>query len=171
MNTLNTKDMTIIQDMNKAISVMHNAGQWLLDNGKEPHDYFHPDNMNSDYLLKYVKPSEFYVAIVNGKPAASLVLQEDERNQSWESVDKGNTKQALYIHWLAVHRDFAGKGLSQVMINFAVKEAKLRGFKIIRLDTDANESKLVKLYENLGFKHVHTEHEEDIDTAFFQMNI
>ena len=165
------KNIEIVQDAAKAIEIMHNVGEWLVASGKNCHDYFLPSNMNSDYLLKYVNPNEFFVAIINGKPAASVVLQEDQRNQSWDSVDKSNHKEALYIHWLAVHRDFAGIGLSRFMIDFAIKEAIRRGFSIVRLDTDANEPKLVKLYKDLGFDMVHIEHEDDIDTAFFQMNL
>ena len=116
----------IIQDTDRAIEVMHNVGTWMESSGLSPSQWWKPENMNRQFLLKHTESDEYYVAIIDNQPAASLVLQETERNQSWKSVDGDNPKQALYVHWLCVHRDFAGQGLSEKMIEFAEKEAKKR---------------------------------------------
>jgi len=99
-----------------------------------------------------------------------MILQETERNQSWKPIDGNNPKKALYVHWLCVHRDFEGQGLSRKMFEQAEKEAVKRGFSILRLDTYADELKLCILYESLGFKLVGTDRDRDRDhlTAFFQ---
>ena len=98
-------------------------------------------------------------------------MQETERNQSWKSIDGDHPKSALYIHWLCVHRNFASQGLSDKMIEFAEQEANKRGFKLLRLDTLADEPKLCQLYERLGFQLVGTEKEEEHHTAFFEKNL
>ena len=138
----------IIQDTDRAIEVMHNVGTWMESSGLSPSQWWKPENMNRQFLLKHTESDEYYVAIIDNQPAASLVLQETERNQSWKSVDGDNPKQALYVHWLCVHRDFAGQGLSEKMIEFAEKEAKKRGFTLLRVGAD-----------------------EQRDTAFFQKEI
>ena len=171
MKSLNPNDIHIIQDMNLAISVMYNVGVWATKNGKDPHFYFNPKDMNAKYLIQHVNPDEFYVVLFNQEPTASCVLQEDERNQSWKCVDKSEPKKALYIHWLAVNRDYAGMGLSKIMIDFAIKEAKRRGFKRLRLDTDANEPKLTEIYKRHGFNIVHIENEDSMNIAFFEMEL
>src|SRR5256885_2416158 len=94
----------IIQDTDIAIVVMHEVGKWLEETGKHPSKWWQPQNMNREFLLQYINPDEFYVVLVNGKPAASVILQYDQRNQSWESIDKDKTKQAIYLHWLCVAR-------------------------------------------------------------------
>lgn len=158
----------IVQDMDKSIEIMLNVGLWMEKMGLEPSVWWKPENMNCNFLLKHTEADEYYVALINGKPAASMVLQETERNQSWKSVDREEPKKSLYLHWLCVHRDFAGQGLSGVMVDYATKEAKRRGFKLLRLDTDANEEKLCRLYESLGFRLMGTEKEENRTTAFYQ---
>lgn len=161
-------DIQITQDLNKSIEVMHNVGVWMDKSGLNPSIWWKPENMNRDFLLKHTEPNEYWVALVSNKPAASMILQESERNQSWKSVDGDKPKKSLYLHWLCVHRDFAGQGFSQKMVDFAIDEAKRRGFKLLRLDTNANENKLCKLYESLGFILMGTQKEKNQTTAFYQ---
>lgn len=157
----------IIQDVDVSISVMLNAGKWLDESGKNPSQWWHPQNMNRDFLLNHVNANEFYAALVDGKPAASVVLQDNERNQSWKSIDNDKKQPALYIHWLCVDREFAGKGLSKMMITLAQREAKKRKFSFVRLDIITHEMKLRKIYDTLGFHLMGI----DGETVFYQKEI
>ena len=158
----------ITQDMDKAIKIMHNAGTWMAASGLNPSKWWKPENMNREFMLQHTEPNEYYVAEVDGKLAASMVLQETERNQSWKSVDGDKPKKALYVHWLCVYRDFAGKGLPLKMIAYANGEAKKRGFHRLRLDTEANQPKLCQIYKNLGFKLMGVVADSGHNTAFFE---
>lgn len=164
-NKLNLK---IVQDEDKTISVMHGAGKWLKDSGRKPSESWQPQNMNKDYLLKHAESSEFYAALIDGKPVAGMILQDNQRNQSWKSVDKDKKIVALYVHWLCVDHEYAGKGLPGVMIDFAAKFAKTKGIHILRLDTNAEEPKLRRIYEELGFNLRSTEKEGNHVTAFYE---
>jgi ribosomal protein S18 acetylase RimI-like enzyme len=168
---INPNRIEITQEADTAIEIMHNVGVWLVESNLHPEEYWLPENMNREYLLKHVNPEEFYVISIDSKPAASVVLQEDQRNQSWEPVDGVNTRDALYIHWLAVNREFAGKGLPQIVLDLAITEAKTRGYNLIRLDTIASNPKLRKVYDDLGFTAVHIGEGEFEDTVFYQMEI
>lgn len=165
------KKIEIVQNTNKAIAVMLNASVWMEKSGKHLSKWWQSKNMNRNFLLQHTDPGEFFVALVNGKPSASAILQDNERNQSWKSVDKDSPQKALYVHWLCVARDFAGQGYSKVMLDFAAEEARKRDFELLRLDTDANEKKLCELYESLGFKLMGTEQDVDHVTAFYQKDV
>jgi hypothetical protein len=117
------------QDMDLAISVMRNAGEWLLGSGKNSSKWWQPQNMNREFLLRYANPEEFYAGLVDEKPGVAAILQFDQRNQDWTSVNKNQPQKALYIHWLCVHRQFASKGLPKIMIDFATKKALENNFK------------------------------------------
>lgn len=160
-----------VQDMDLAISVMQNAGEWLLGSGKNPSKWWQPQNMNLAFLSQFAEPEDFYVGLVDEKPAVSAILQFDQRNQGWTSVDKDQPQKALYIHWLCVHRDFAGKGLPKIMIDFAAQKAQEHNINLLRVDTNASEMKLRKIYEDLGFTLVGIEHEDYRKTAFYQKAI
>ncbi|MBU1326846.1 GNAT family N-acetyltransferase [Patescibacteria group bacterium] len=161
----------IHQDINKAILIVRDAGRWLKESGKNPSKWWLLKNLNKKFLLKYAKPEEFYVALVDNKPAAAAVLQFSQKAQDWKSIDKDKLKSVLYIHWLCVHRKFAGKGFPKIMVDFAEKLAKEKNVKLLRADTNAKEMKLRKIYEDLGFNFVGVEQENYRHTAFFQKKI
>lgn len=163
--------MKVIQDIDKAIAVMQNVASWMKKSGMPISQWWEQANMNREFLLKHTEPNEYFVAIVDDKPVASVILQDSERNQSWEPIDGDNPQKALYVHWLCVTREFSGQGLSKVMIDFATKEAKKRDFKLVRLDTNANEKKLCSLYEGLGFQLMGTEKEREHITVFYQKEL
>ena len=163
-----TREHKIVQDMDQAISVLHNVAQWLEESGKKPSKWWQPQNMNREFFLQHAEPSEFYAVLVDGKPAAAAILQDTQRNQSWESIDKNKQVSALYIHWLCVHRQYAGRGLPKLIVDFAEQQAVSRGIHLLRVDTNAQETKLRKIYENLGFKLVTIEQEDYRQTAFYQ---
>lgn len=155
--------MVFTQNMDAAIGVMREAGQWLLDSGKEPSKWWDPRNLNTDFLLQHAGAEEFYVGEVDGVPAVAALLQTTQ--------DSGADQPAMYIHWLCVSRAFAGQGLPQKMVEFAAEQAKAEGIHILRLDTDASKYKLRSLYEALGFELVSVKDEGYRSTAFYEMNI
>jgi GNAT superfamily N-acetyltransferase len=161
----------ILQDMDKAIEVMFNVGNWMENSGLETGEWWKPENMNREFLLKHTEPNEYFVITIDDKPAASMVLQETERNQSWKPIDGETPQKALYIHWVCVNRDFAGKGLSKKLIDFAKNEAQKRGFSRLRLDTIAEEKKLCAVYEKIGFVLMGSEKEGEHLTAFYQLDL
>jgi ribosomal protein S18 acetylase RimI-like enzyme len=163
--------MKVVNNVDQAITVIHSAGQWLQESGKNPSRWWQPQNLNRKFLLKYAEPEDFYVVLVNQKPAAAAILQLSQRNQDWGSVDKGLSPQAVYIHWLSVARQFAGRGLPKVIVDFAQVFAKSKNIEFLRLDTNADEVKLRKVYEDLGFKLMGIEQETNQKTAFYQMKV
>ena len=160
-----------VQDVGLAISVMRNAGEWLLESGKNPSKWWQPQNMNREFLLQYANPDEFYVGLIDGKPAVAAIFQFDQRNQDWTSIDKSKHQKALYVHWLCIRRKFASKGLPKIMVDFAQKKALDKKIKFLRVDTNADQMKLRKIYENLGFTLVGIEQEDYRKTAFYQKKV
>jgi GNAT superfamily N-acetyltransferase len=160
-----------VQDINQAIEVMKDAGEWLEKSGKNPSKWWQPKNLNRRFLLQYAKPEEFYVGLVDGKPAVAAILQIDQSAQDWQSVDKNESQEALYIHWLCVKRESAGKQLPRQMIDFASGLAESKGVKLLRADANASEIKLGKIYQNLGFNLVAIEKEDYRQTAFYQKQV
>jgi len=163
--------MNIVNDPDKAITLMHEVSLWMKSAGLVHSKWWEPNNINRNFMFKYAEPIEFFVAIKDGKAAASVILQDNERNQSWKFIDKNNPKPALYLHWLTVIREFAGKGLPKILIDFAVKEALKKNLKLLRLDTEANQPKLMKVYKDLGFKLMGVEQGGSHKTAYYQKGV
>ncbi len=161
-------NLDIVQDKDGAIAVLFDASLWLESVGKVHSKWWKSENMNPKFFADYAEDNEFYCGLVHGVPAAAMILQENERNQSWEHIDRGKKEKALYAHWLAVARKFSGLGLSKLMIDFASKKGKEKGLKYLRLDTNAKEEKLVHLYKKLGFEMMGIDEES---TAYFQKKL
>src|SRR5579872_3234367 len=143
--------MKIVQDVDKTIHVLREASEWMSKSGKHISKWWDLENLNKEFLLKYAKPDEFYVGLINNQPAAAAILQITQNGQDWESIDKENPPKALYIHWLAVPPAYKGQHLSQKMVDFAEKLARENNCSVVRVDTNAEEIKLRKVYEQLGF--------------------
>jgi len=58
----------------------------------------------------------------------------------------------LYIHRLAIHPDFQGKGFAQKLMNFAEDFAIKNNYSSIRLDTFSKNARNQKFYELRDYK-------------------
>jgi len=160
--------MKIVSNIDKAIIVMRDAAQWMIDNDKKVTKWWSLDNLNKEFLFQYAKPEEFYVGMVGDKPAVAAILQIEQNAQDWKDI---SDKPALYVHWLCVTRDFASKGASKQMIDFAENLARKDGINFLRADTDADNPQLRKVYKKLGFSLVTILEEDYRNTAFYQKEI
>ena len=155
--------------MNAAVEIIRHVGAWMRDSGKDNYsDWWNPSRVSIEMLSKYAQPDEFYVVRVDGKPAAAAIIQQEQSMQDWSSVDKSSVPpKTVYIHFIAVEREFAGRGLVKALIDQAEKVAHEKGAKVLRLRTDANEPKLYGLYEEFGFKRVGIAQEGSHTIAFY----
>ncbi|WP_129716148.1 N-acetyltransferase [Pedobacter sp. SYP-B3415] len=61
---------------------------------------------------------------------------------------------AIYLHRIVTHPDFRGQNLVQLITNWAVDFARAQDLDFVRLDTWADNNKLLQHYTSCGFKHV-----------------
>ncbi len=59
---------------------------------------------------------------------------------------------AGWLHWLAVKREYQGKGLSKPLITYALKIMKSLGYVHAKIPTQTNTWLAVKIYLDLGFR-------------------
>ncbi len=83
---------------------------------------------------------------------ALCALTENEEPQyvgiNWE--DK-NAK-ALEIHRIAVHPEWQRKGIAKKLFDFAEEHAQINGHTSMRLDTYCENSRMIKIIEQRGYK-------------------
>jgi ribosomal protein S18 acetylase RimI-like enzyme len=161
----------LTNDVDSAIELMREAGQWLIDSGRTPSKWWDPKNLNREFLLQYAQPEEFRTLVIDGVPAAAVILQPDQNAQDWAGIDGDDSVEAFYVHWLCVSRDFAGQNIPKIVIDLAAEEAKARGIDLLRADTNAEEQKLRGVYESIGFELVAVEQEDYRATAFYQKDV
>jgi len=102
-------------------------------------------------LKKDIEKQELYVFEEENMIIAIIVLtpnmDEVYRNIDWLSKTDNN----LYVHRLATHPEFWGKGYARKIMDFAEEFAKNKNFTSIRLDTFSKNIRNQKFYEARGY--------------------
>jgi len=91
---------------------------------------------------------DFYVLYVGQEAAACMAFTRQDLTY-WEDPGDGA---ALYLHKLAVKRKYAGQNISSRMIAFAKEKAAEESRRYLRLDCNAERTRLRKVYEDCGFE-------------------
>ncbi len=95
-----------------------------------------------------------YVLEDNKRICASMVLNKEQADE-YDDINwtySASTDGALVIHTLCIPPSQAGKGYGTKMVQYAKKEAKRLGCKVIRIDTYAYNEPAKKLYQKNGFR-------------------
>lgn len=98
-----------------------------------------------------IKRNELYVLEVEGEVKGSIVIStlmdEEYIPIKWYTDNKNN----IYVHRLAIHPDFQGKGNAQQLMDFAEQFAFENNYSSIRLDTFSQNKRNQKFYELRGY--------------------
>ena len=69
----------------------------------------------------------------------------------WRERDKND---AIYLHRIVVHPDFKGQRQFEKVLNWAKEFAKQNNQKFVRMDTWAENSKIIDYYKSFGFEFI-----------------
>ncbi|HYH03660.1 MAG TPA: GNAT family N-acetyltransferase [Bacillota bacterium] len=131
-------------EVDQAVWIMREVAGWCAATDK---NMWQLDELTPAALQNGITAQNFCVGWLSGEPAATMILQWTDP-VFWPEI---NADQSGFIHKLCVRRQFAGKGLSRQMVEFAIGECRKRGIHYLRLDTGWQRLKLRNLYEKLGF--------------------
>jgi len=95
-----------------------------------------------------VNAGMYWIAAVDGRPAGAIRFQLEDR-LFWPDHDDDDS---AFVHRLVVRRAFKGQGVSTALLEWAVDHARAAGRQWLRLDCDAERTKLRALYERFGFR-------------------
>ncbi len=132
-------------DIDIVLDILNDAARWLTSRGI---DQWRPGSFDRAQLTARIDSGEIYLATVDGQPAGTLTLQASDPLFWPDAPDD-----ALYLHKLAVHRTYAGRGLGLYLLRWAERMAAARGKRYLRLDCMAESAALRAYYEAAGFGH------------------
>jgi GNAT superfamily N-acetyltransferase len=134
-----------LADLVTVSSILKEAADWLRMTGRA---MWRDDELDPDRIHQDVVAGLFNLAQYDGEPAGTIKFQlEDPR--FWPDF-LGND--AAYLHRIAVRRQFAGKGVSSRMLEWAASHAAGLGRSYLRLDCEADRRELRTIYERFGFR-------------------
>ena len=77
----------------------------------------------------------------------TTLIDEEYKPVKWLTKNANS----VYIHRLAVHPKYQGKGNARRLMDYAEKYAVQRGFDSVRLDTFSKNSRNQRFYEERGY--------------------
>ena len=101
---------------------------------------------------KDVNRNELYVLEIDktliGCIAISTLIDDEYIPVKWLTPNENN----VYVHRLAIHPNFQGKGFAQQLMDFAEQHAIENNYESIRLDTFSQNKRNQLFYELRGYK-------------------
>ena len=99
-------------------------------------------------IAREVADGQFCVAEVDGVVAGAIRFQLEDR-LFWPDVAQ---EDSAFVHRLVVARAFKGQGVSTALLEWSIDRARTLEKRCLRLDCDAERTKLRGLYERCGFR-------------------
>ena len=106
---------------------------------------------NRNAFKNDVQRGELYVYVQNNICIGCIVIT-TIKDVEYIPIEWLTKNKNIYIHRLAVHPKYQGKGIAQQMMTFAENFAKINGYFSVRLDTFSQNKRNQKFYETRGYK-------------------
>ena len=123
-----------------------------------------------------IEENRQFKILVNGVSACIFAVTFDDK-LIWGDRDKDS----IYIHRIVTHPEFRGYAFVKEIIKWAKEFALSRGIKFIRMDTWADNEKLLEYYTGCGFGYVGVvtmekteglpKHYEGISLSLFEIKV
>lgn len=136
------------QDLEQLFSVVKSCAKNLIEQGifQWSENYPTKEILRSDIVFQQIWKIGNETDIVG-----SIVITEIEdpeyEHVKWLTKNQKN----LYIHRLAIHPNFQGKGYAQKLMDFAEKFAGENNYDSVRLDTFSQNKRNQKFYEKRNY--------------------
>ena len=138
----------VISDLNELYAITKSCAQVLIENQIFQWSENYP---SKEILQKDIELQQIWKLTIATQIIGIIVLTEIEdaeyKNVQWIT----NNNRNLYIHRLAVHPNFQGKGYAQQLMDFAEHYAKEKQYKSIRLDTFSQNKRNQQFYEKRNY--------------------
>ncbi len=113
---------------------------------------------SQDMLKEAIEKKELYVLLQGSLIVAAMILNQ-EYNEAYDAIEwslQVENSEVYVIHALGVNKDYSGKGIAKMMVQYAIGIAKNHQAKTMRLDVLEGNIPAEKAYVSVGFRYVTT---------------
>lgn len=104
-------------------------------------------NYDKNAIIRDVENMNHYKVIIENSIALVFSVCYDDP-VIWRTKDTGDS---IYLHRIVVNPNCKGQKLFKVVLDWSVDHAKLKNRHSIRMDTWANNTRLIQYYQRFGF--------------------
>lgn len=110
----------------------------------------HWQGFSRTMVAREIEESRQFKILVNDKVACVFAITFNDP-QIWEERDQ---QPSVYIHRIVSHPDFRGSAFVKNIVDWAKNYASKNKLEYVRMDTWADNAKLLAYYTSFGFQHV-----------------
>ncbi|MFA5296749.1 MAG: GNAT family N-acetyltransferase [Lutibacter sp.] len=135
-------------DLEQLLSVVKSCTQNLIEQGifQWSESYPTKEILGSDIALQQIWKLEIETNIV-GLIVLTEIEDEEYHPVKWLTKNQKN----LYVHRLAVHPNYQGKGFAQKLMDFTENFARENNYGSVRLDTFSQNKRNQQFYEKRNY--------------------
>jgi GNAT superfamily N-acetyltransferase len=143
-------------------AVLNEAAQWIAAEGRP---LWSAADIAPERIQRDTDAGGYFIARRSGE-VTGVVRLDLEDPYFWPEIETGSS---LYVHKLAVRREWAGHGVPVLLLDFSLERARSLGRPWLRLDCVADRAPLRALYERFGFSLHSVIHKGDTSFARYEM--
>jgi len=155
METTITIKQATLEDYDTIRELLYATAGWLKSKGLTQWADL-PTGARDHRIEAKILSGDTYLFYKGETLAGTITLQtlpEEWDLNLWTGV-KEDLEAAIYVHRIATHREFAGQGLGQRMLDWAIPFGKKAGKTWIRLDCVGDNLALNAFYQRCGFTYL-----------------
>jgi ribosomal protein S18 acetylase RimI-like enzyme len=107
-------------------------------------------NYDVDFIKTDIGNGLLYKIVVDAEVAGIFSVCYTDK-LIWRERETGN---AMYLHRIVLNRDFKGVKIFNIVLDWAIRHAALRNLDCVRMDTWADNEKLINYYKTYGFRFI-----------------
>jgi GNAT superfamily N-acetyltransferase len=108
----------------------------------------------AEQINRDIYEGHVYLVKDKGVCKGMMILNSTEPEDYRQMNLSSENSKPFFVHCMAVHPLWQGKGIAGMMINYAQEMAKKHGFTSIRLDIYQTSEDAIQLCEKLSFKEI-----------------
>jgi ribosomal protein S18 acetylase RimI-like enzyme len=151
--------MEIVQARpNDLIEILFLLKVCILDLNKKGLRHWNSAYPEPERIQQDLDSSSIYLVKDKGVCKGMVTLNETEPQDYNQVIFRSSSHKPMYLQNMAVHPKWQGQGIAKLMVDFAQKIAKNKGFDSIRLDVFKPSESAKQLYKTQSFKEVASFH-------------
>lgn len=140
-------------DLDQLLALRHDAERWLRSRGVQQWTEDYAQHARGVLMEAVSQGSAWIVNDDHGYAVATVTIAGPDKD-FWQPAD--DPDDALYVYKMITARTISGRGVGDLMLNFAGQLAIMAGKSWLRLDCRRDNHGLHRYYLDRGFQHVRT---------------
>lgn len=149
-----TMEQATTADTEAILSLLVKTAKWFQKNGSTQWSGL-LEGVDTHRTAERIAEGDVFVRRQDGEIAGTVMLLQNPSEWDrtlWEAY--GLPNDVIYLHRIAINRDFSNKGLGANILNWAYETIHFEGKKKIRLDCIAENEFLNAFYKKAGFTYI-----------------